>query len=82
MHCVVKFMKKIQQQDHEKKCAQVCVDILFQPKKTEHYGSFIRCEHGTKMNRKNDQFCNSTGYYNMASNDPRIFLEKWKENVL
>jgi hypothetical protein len=50
MHCVVQFMKKSQQQDHEKKRAQVCIDILFQPKKTEHYGSFIRCEHGTKMN--------------------------------
>ena len=50
IHCVVQFMKKSQQQDHEKKRAQVCIDILFQPKKTEHYGSFIRCEHGTKMN--------------------------------
>ncbi len=53
MHCVVQFMKKIQQQDHEKKRAQVCVDILFHPKKTEHYGSFIRCEHGTKTNFEN-----------------------------
>ena len=50
IHCVVQYMKKSQQQDHEKKRAQVCIDILFQPKKTEHYGSFIRCEHGTKMN--------------------------------
>ena len=50
IHCVVQFMKKSQQQDHEKKRAQVCLDILFHPKKTEHYGSFIRCEHGTKMN--------------------------------
>ena len=50
MHCVVQFLKKIQQEDDEKKQAQVCIDILFQPKKTEHYGSFIRCEHGTKMN--------------------------------
>jgi hypothetical protein len=45
--------EKIPQKDDEKKQAQVCVDILFQPKKTEHYGSFIRCEHGTKMNFKN-----------------------------
>ncbi len=76
MHCVVQFLKIIQQEDDEKKQAQVCIDILFQPKKTEHYGLFIRCEHGTKMNfKKNDQFCNSTGYFNMASNDPRIFLE-------
>ncbi len=50
MHCVVQFLKKIQQEDDEKKQAQVCIDILFQPEKTEHYGSFIRCEHGTKMN--------------------------------
>jgi hypothetical protein len=50
MQCVVQFLKKIPQEDDEKKQAQVCVDILFQPKKTEHYGSFIRCEHGTKMN--------------------------------
>ena len=43
-------LEKIQQEDDEKKQAQVCIDILFQPKKTEHYGSFICCEHGTKMN--------------------------------
>jgi hypothetical protein len=77
MHCVVQFIKKIPQQDDEKKRAQVWVDILFHPKKPEHYGSFIRCEHGTKNEfQKYDQFCNSTGYFNMASNDPRIFLEK------
>ena len=52
MHCVVQFMKKIQQQDDEKRRAKVCIDILFNMKKTEHYGSFIRCEHGTKMNFK------------------------------
>ncbi len=33
MHCVVQFLKKIQQEDDEKKRAQVCIDILFQPKK-------------------------------------------------
>jgi hypothetical protein len=43
-------LEKIPQEDDEKKRAQVCIDILFQPKKTEHYGSCIRCEHGTKMN--------------------------------
>jgi hypothetical protein len=32
MHCV-----EIPQQDDEKKRAQVCVDIHFHPKKTEHY---------------------------------------------
>jgi hypothetical protein len=46
-------MKKIPQQDDEKKRAQVWVEILFHPKKTEHYGSFIRCEHGTKTNFEN-----------------------------
>ncbi len=44
---------KQQQLDLEKKRAQVCIDILFNPKKTEHYGSFIRCEHGTKTNFEN-----------------------------
>ena len=34
MHCVVQFLKKIPQEDDEKKRAQVCIDILFQPKKT------------------------------------------------
>ena len=33
MHCVVQFLKKIPQEDDEKKQAQVCIDILFQPKK-------------------------------------------------
>ncbi len=28
--------EKIPQNDDEKKQAQVCIDILFQPKKTEH----------------------------------------------
>jgi hypothetical protein len=53
LHCVVRFLKKIPQTDDEKKRAQECVDILFKPKKIEHYGSFIRCEHGMKMNFKN-----------------------------
>jgi hypothetical protein len=46
-------MKKTTIQQNDKKRAQVCLDILFNPKKTEHYGSFIRCEHGTKTNFKN-----------------------------
>ncbi len=45
--------EKIQQQDDTKKRGQVCIDILFNLKKTEHYGSFIHCEHGTKMNFEN-----------------------------
>jgi hypothetical protein len=47
------FLKKIPQTDDEKKPAQECIDILFEPKNTEHYRSFIRCEHGTKMNFEN-----------------------------
>jgi hypothetical protein len=42
MHCVVQFLKRIPQQDDENKQARLCVDILFHPKKTEHFGSFIR----------------------------------------
>ena len=53
LHCVVWFLKKIPQTDDEKKHAQECIDILFEPKKPEHYGSFIHCEHDTKMNFKN-----------------------------
>jgi hypothetical protein len=53
LHCVVRFLKKIPQTDDEKKRAQECIGILFEPTKTEHYGSFIRCEHETKMNFKN-----------------------------
>ncbi len=45
------FEKKAQTKDEEK-CAQKCIEILFEPKKTEHYGSFIRCEYGTRMNFK------------------------------
>ena len=53
IHCVVQYLKKIPQHEDEKKRAIECVDILFQPKKTEHYGSFIRCEHGTRKNFEN-----------------------------
>jgi len=33
LHCVVQFLKKIPQQNNDKKRAQVCLDILFHPKK-------------------------------------------------
>ncbi len=33
LHWVVWFLKKIPQKDDEKKRAQECVDILFEPKK-------------------------------------------------
>jgi hypothetical protein len=70
------FEKKTQTKDEEKH-AQECIEILFEPKKTEHYGSFIRCEYGTRMNfKKYVQLCHSTGYFNMALNASRIFLEE------
>jgi hypothetical protein len=37
----------------EEKRALECVEILFDPKKTEHYAPFIRCEYGKKMNFEN-----------------------------
>jgi len=53
LHCMVQFLKKIAQTKDEEKRAQECIEILFEPKKTEHYGSFIRCEYGTRMNFEN-----------------------------
>ena len=50
---MVQFLKKIAQTKDEEKRVQECIEILFKPKKTEHYGSFIRCEYGTRMNFKN-----------------------------
>jgi hypothetical protein len=50
--CGAVFEKKAQTKDEEK-CAQECIEILFKPKKTEHYESFIHCEYGTRMNFKN-----------------------------
>ncbi len=50
LHCVVQFLKNIAQTKDEEKHAQECIEILFGPKKTEHYGSFIRFEYGTRMN--------------------------------
>jgi hypothetical protein len=38
------------------KHAQECIDILFKPAKTEHYGSFQRSEYGTKKNIQNLNF--------------------------
>ncbi len=53
LHWVVQFLKKIAQTKDEEKHAQECIEILFEPKKTEYYGSFIRCEYGTRMNFEN-----------------------------
>ncbi len=42
----------LQTKDKDKR-AQACIKILFEPKKTELYGSFIHCEYGTRMNFEN-----------------------------
>jgi hypothetical protein len=47
------FLKKIALTKDEEKCAQECIEILFKPKKTERYGSFIPCKYGTRMNLEN-----------------------------
>ena len=46
MHCVVQFMKKKTQLDLKKKQAQVCIDILFNPKKqsTMDYSYVVNTE--------------------------------------
>jgi hypothetical protein len=53
LHCVVQMLKKIPQTEPEEKRAQECIEILFKPKITEHYGSFQRSEFGTRMNFQN-----------------------------
>jgi hypothetical protein len=40
LHCIVQLLKKIPQTEENAKRAQECIDILFKPAKTEHYGSF------------------------------------------
>jgi hypothetical protein len=40
LHCVVQLLKKIPQTEENDKHAQECIDILFEPAKTEHYGYF------------------------------------------
>jgi hypothetical protein len=40
LHCIVQLLKKIPQTEPEEKHAQECIEILFEPKITEHYGSF------------------------------------------
>jgi hypothetical protein len=50
------LLKKIPQTEENDKCAQECIDILFKPAKTEHYGSFQRSEYGTRKNFQNLNF--------------------------
>jgi hypothetical protein len=52
LHCIVQLWKKISQTEENDKRAQECIDILFEPAKTEHYGSFQRSEYGTRNNSK------------------------------
>ncbi len=56
LHCVVQLLKKILQTEENDKRAQECIDILFEPAKTEHYGSFQCSEYGTRKNFQNLNF--------------------------
>ncbi len=56
MHCIVQLLKKIPQTEENDKRAQECIDILFKPAKTQHYGSFQRSEYGTRNNFQNLNF--------------------------
>jgi hypothetical protein len=56
LHCIVQLLKKIPQTVENDKRAQECIDILFEPAKTEHYGSFQRSEYGTRKNFQNLNF--------------------------
>ncbi len=59
LHCIVQLLKKIPQTEENDKRAQECIDILFKPAKTEHYGSFQRSEYSTRKNFQNLNFANS-----------------------
>jgi hypothetical protein len=56
LHCVVQLLKQITQTKENDKRAQECIDILFEPAKTEHYGSFQCSEYGTRKNFQNLNF--------------------------
>ena len=53
LHCVFQLLKKIPQTEENDKCAKECIDILFEPAKAEHYGSFQCSEYGTRNNFQN-----------------------------
>jgi hypothetical protein len=42
------IVEKIPQAEENDKRAQECINILFKPAKTEHYGSFQCSEYGTR----------------------------------
>jgi hypothetical protein len=56
LHCVVQLLKKIPRTKENDKRAQECIEILFEPAKTEHYGSFQHSEYGTRKNFQNLNF--------------------------
>ena len=56
LHCIVPLLKKIPQTEVNDKRAQECIDILFKPAKTEHYGSFQRSEYVIRKNFQNLNF--------------------------
>jgi hypothetical protein len=43
-------VEKISQTEPNEKHAQECIEILFEPKKPEHYGSFQCFKNGTRTN--------------------------------
>jgi hypothetical protein len=56
LHCIVQLLNKIPQTEENDKRAQECIDILFEPATTEHYGSFQHSEYGTRKNFRNLNF--------------------------
>jgi hypothetical protein len=56
LHCVVQLLKIIPQTEENDKRAQECIDNLFKPAKTEHYGSSQCSEYGTRNNFQNLNF--------------------------
>ncbi len=52
LHCVVEFLKKISQKDDDRKRAQECIDILFDPKKpnTIHLSYVVNMEQKGTLN--------------------------------
>jgi hypothetical protein len=54
LHCSI--VEKMPQTEENDKPAQECIDIFFEPAKTEHYGSFKHSEYGTRNNFQNLNF--------------------------
>jgi hypothetical protein len=49
----VQLLSKKQQSKTEKYCANACINTLFDPTRTELWGSFAPIELGIKLNMKN-----------------------------